>query len=57
MFGTANKFITALVAGSIGWATLVVNSDPSRVTSSEWIAGGTYLAIALGVYQVANKTA
>lgn len=57
MFGKANKAITALVAGAIGWATLVVNSAPTAITAAEWIAGGTYLAIALGVYSVANKPA
>lgn len=55
MFGKANKTITALVAGAIGWATLVVNSAPKAITGPEWIAGATYAAIALGVYTVANK--
>ncbi len=53
--GNANKFITAIVAGAIGFATLVVNSASSSITASEWIAGATYLATALGVYAVANK--
>lgn len=57
MFGKANKTITALVAGAIGWATLIVNSAPTEITAAEWIAGGTYAAIALGVYTVANRTA
>jgi hypothetical protein len=56
MFGKYNKLVTAFVAGAIGWATLVVNSAPTEITASEWIAGATYLAIAAGVWGVANNT-
>lgn len=49
------KTITALVTGAIGWATLVVNSAPTEITSSEWIVGATILATALGVYAVPNN--
>lgn len=49
-----NKTIVAVVTGVIGWATLVVQSAPSRITSTEWIVGATYLATALGVYAVKN---
>ena len=55
--GKYAKTITAVVAGAIGWATLVVNSDPSAITASEWIAGATYLAVALGVYVAPNALA
>lgn len=55
MFGTYTKSITALVAGAIGWATLVVNSAPSAISAAEWIAGGTYLAVALGVWALPNS--
>lgn len=48
------KTIAAVATGAIGWATLVVTSDPSAITSTEWIAGATALAIALGVYAVPN---
>lgn len=48
------KTITALVVGAVGWATLVVNSAPSNITATEWIAGATYLAVALGVWGVPN---
>lgn len=48
------KTITALVVGAIGWATLVVESSSGPITSTEWIAGATALAMALGVYTVAN---
>ncbi len=52
--GPYGKFVTAVVAGAIGWATLVVNSAPSAITASEWIAGATALATALGVLIVPN---
>lgn len=52
--GPYAKTVTALVSGGIGWATLVVNSAPSAITAPEWIAGATYLAIALGVWTVPN---
>jgi uncharacterized membrane protein len=55
--GKYNKFITAIVAAVIGWATLVVNSSRGDISASEWIVGATYLAMALGVYAVANKSA
>jgi hypothetical protein len=48
------KTIAAVVTGVIGWATLVVNSDPSEITSSEWIVLATAVATALGVYAVPN---
>lgn len=54
IFGKYAKLITALVAGAIGWATLVVNSPASAISASEWIAGATYLAVALGVFAVPN---
>lgn len=57
MFGVYSKLITALVAGAIGFATLVVNSASGPITASEWITGATYLATALGVYAVANAPA
>jgi hypothetical protein len=50
-----SKTIAAVITGAIGWATLVVNSAPAAITASEWIAGGTSLAIALGVYLVPNS--
>jgi hypothetical protein len=52
--GKYNKFITAIVAGGIGWATLVVNSPHAAITAQEWIVGATYLASALGVWTIAN---
>lgn len=52
--GKYGKTITALVVGGIGWATLVVHSAPNAITADEWIQGVTALAVALGVYSVAN---
>lgn len=54
VFGRYNKLVTAVVAGAIGWATLIVNSAPTSITSSEWIAGATYAAIAFGVWGAKN---
>lgn len=54
--GRYSKLVTALVAGAIGFATLVVNSAPTAITASEWIAGATYAAVALGVFVVPNAS-
>lgn len=53
--GSYSKMITALVAGAIGWATLVINSAPAHISAAEWIVGATYLATALGVFVVPNS--
>ncbi len=55
--GKYGKTITALIVGAIGWATLVVHSAPSAISADEWIQGATALAVALGVYSVANASA
>jgi hypothetical protein len=52
--GKYGKTITAVCTGLIGWAALVVNSAPTAITASEWIAGATSLAIAIGVFSVTN---
>lgn len=52
--GTYGKAITAVITALIGWAALVVNSDPVKITASEWIVLATGLATALGVYAVSN---
>lgn len=49
------KTVTAVVAGAIGWATMVTNSAPAHISAAEWIAGATALAVALGVYLVPNS--
>jgi L-serine deaminase len=50
-----SKTIMAVVAGAIGWATLVVNSPAAHISAQEWIVGATYLASALGVFVVPNQ--
>lgn len=50
----ARKTVTALVTGAIGWATMVVTSPADHITGPEWIAGATFVAIALGVYGTKN---
>lgn len=55
--GRYNKLVVAVVAGVIGWATLVVNSPSHAITAQEWIVGLSYLASALGVYSIANVPA
>lgn len=52
--GRYAKLVTALVAGAIGWATLVVNSPAAHISSSEWIVGASALAAAFGVFIVPN---
>lgn len=55
--GPYAKVITALIAGAIGWATLVVHSASGPITADEWIQGATALAIALGVFVAPNASA
>jgi hypothetical protein len=54
MLSTYAKTISAIITGAIGWATLVVASDPVAITAEEWIVGATALATALGVYTFRN---
>jgi predicted RecA/RadA family phage recombinase len=49
------KTIAAVATGAIGWGALVVASDAAAITATEWIAGATAIAIALGVYTVPNS--
>lgn len=49
------KTVAAVVVGVIGWATVVVASDPTNITSSEWIQLAVAGATALGVYGVKNE--
>lgn len=51
------KTVTAVVTGLIGWAAVVITSEPTAITASEWLMGVTALATALGVYAVANEPA
>ena len=49
------KTITAVITGLIGWATVVVVSEQTKISASEWIALATVVATALGVYTVSNE--
>ena len=49
------KTITAVVGAAIGFATLVITSEPAPISSSEWLAGAIGLATALGVYAAPNR--
>lgn len=53
----AKKTVTAVIVAVIGWTTLVVQSGSGAITATEWIAGATMLAMALGVYTVTNQPA
>ena len=50
------KTITAVVGALVGFATLVITSEPTAITAPEWLAGGIGLATALGVYAAPNRT-
>lgn len=54
MFGPAQKFVTALVTGWIGWGFEVVASTPSAVSAAEWLGLAAATGVALGVYAVPN---
>lgn len=49
------KTLTAVVGALAGFGAVVVTSDASQITSSEWLLLGTSLATALGVYSVPNE--
>lgn len=49
------KTVTAVVGALLTWATVVVTSDPARITASEWLLLGGSLATALGVYATRNE--
>lgn len=53
--GKYRKTVAAAVGAAIGFATLVVTSEPAAITSSEWLSGAIGLATALGVYRVGNE--
>lgn len=53
--GKANKAVAALAVAGVGFATEVVLSASAKITSVEWLHGGVGLAVALGIYTIANK--
>lgn len=52
--GLYAKAVSALIAGIIGWITLVVQSAPSDPTAEEWTVGATYLSAVVLVFVVPN---
>lgn len=48
------KAITALVGAAIGFATLVITSEPAAISAAEWLAGAIGLATSIGVYAAPN---
>lgn len=56
-FTEYRKSIVAAVGAAIAWGILVTGSEPTAITSDEWIQGGILLATALGVYGLANRPA
>ncbi len=55
-FSPYRKTVTAVVGAVVAFATLVITSAPSAISSSEWLSGAIGLATALGVYAVANQS-
>lgn len=49
------KTITAVVGALLTWGTVVVTSEPTRITASEWLLAAGSLATALGVYATTNE--
>lgn len=49
------KTVTSVVGALLTWGTVVVTSDPTRITASEWLLAAGSLATALGVYAVRNE--
>jgi len=49
------KSITALITGLLGWGAVVIVSESTKITASEWLSLGIALATAAGVYQVKNE--
>lgn len=54
-FGRYSKTIVAVVTAIIAFATVVVVSPDSAISSAEWLGGAVGLAGALGVYSVNNN--
>lgn len=54
-FDPYRKTVAALVVGVLGWAGVVITSEPAAVTASEWLQLAVAAATALGVYAVANE--
>jgi hypothetical protein len=53
-FGRYQKSAAAAIIGLIGWGYVVIDSAPTAVTASEWLALATVGAVTAGVYGVPN---
>lgn len=51
------KSISAVVTGVLGWSAIVIASEPTAITASEWQFLAVGLATALGVFTVSNARA
>lgn len=51
------KTLSSVITVALAWGTTVVQSAPTAITGSEWIAGGILLAGSLGVYGYTNRPA
>ena len=51
----SRKAVAALAIGVLGWGQDVVRSETIPITGQEWINLGFAVAVALGVYSVANE--
>lgn len=51
-----NKAVIALVAASLTWGQLVVDSKPAAIDANEWMLLGWLLAGVVGVERVTNRT-
>lgn len=54
--GPYGKTIVSLVTGLIGVMLLIINSEPTHITSQEWGMLVVSIAQSLGVYSVANSS-
>ena len=49
------KTIAAVITGVLGWAAVVITSEPTAIIASEWLMLATVTATAIGVYQTPNE--
>lgn len=54
LFAGTRKTVVAVVGAVISFATIVIESEPTKITAGEWLVGGIGVATALGVYRVVN---
>lgn len=50
-----NKFVVAVVGALITWGYVVVTSEPTAITSLEWVGLAGGVGTALGVYAAPNQ--